>query len=385
MPFSKCLMTDFSKVAPQYSSTHQQTLDWIIAAHTMVEAQQNGVPQESEKIQLFREKLTAELYRVGCKPGMINRRGHEIADFNHFSWNEMEIYRLKERSEGVGLQARQKVHAEITERIVEKFYPENSTPPHHLIHVSCTGYSAPNCAQKLVSKRGWGNTTSVLNAYHMGCYSSVPAIRIAAALANQRPSRVDIVHTELCTLHMNPSLHAIDQLVGQSLFADGFIQYSIESEETSEEKSALRILSIHEQILPESQDMMKWLLMDWGFYFLLSHKIPGTIAKHLKDFTAQLCAFAGVDEAEIQKNGVYAIHPGGPKIIDYAEKIFELSPERLFYSRLILQNYGNMSSATLPHIWEIICNDHAIPSGTKILSLAFGPGLTIAGILMEKA
>ncbi|HXF28506.1 MAG TPA: 3-oxoacyl-[acyl-carrier-protein] synthase III C-terminal domain-containing protein, partial [Chlamydiales bacterium] len=66
------------------------------------------------------------------------------------------------------------------------------------------------------------------------------------------------------------------------------------------------------------------------------------------------------------------------------QKLFQLRDEQLFYSRSILQQYGNISSATLPHMWQAICNDPKIVKNTKVISMAFGPGLTIAGMIGEK-
>jgi predicted naringenin-chalcone synthase len=51
----------------------------------------------------------------------------------------------------------------------------------------------------------------------------------------------------------------------------------------------------------------------------------------------------------------------------------------------VLRDHGNMSSATLPHIWARIAVDTSVPSGTLITSLAFGPGLTVYGAVLRKA
>jgi predicted naringenin-chalcone synthase len=57
-------------------------------------------------------------------------------------------------------------------------------------------------------------------------------VRIATGFSTQDGSsgeargaeaRVDIVHTELCSLHLQPLRHEAEQLVIQSLFADGCI------------------------------------------------------------------------------------------------------------------------------------------------------------------
>jgi predicted naringenin-chalcone synthase len=50
----------------------------------------------------------------------------------------------------------------------------------------------------------------------------------------------------------------------------------------------------------------------------------------------------------------------------------------------VLNEHGNMASATAPHIWQAIVESPEIPVGSKVLSMAFGPGLTVIGALFEK-
>ncbi len=61
-----------------------------------------------------------------------------------------------------------------------------------------------------------------------------------------------------------------------------------------------------------------------------------------------------------------------------------LTERQMAPTRTIFAKYGNMSSATLPHIWEEILKNENCPSGTQIVGLAFGPGITMSGILLEK-
>ena len=70
--------------------------------------------------------------------------------------------------------------------------------------------------------------------------------------------------------------------------------------------------------------------------------------------------------------------------MDQIQEILHLQPEQLKYSRAILKKYGNISSGTLPHIWESILKDDTVADGTTIVGLAFGPGLNIAGIVLRK-
>jgi predicted naringenin-chalcone synthase len=64
------------------------------------------------------------------------------------------------------------------------------------------------------------------------------------------------------------------------------------------------------------------------------------------------------------------------------KKKLELNDDQVKESRKVLFERGNMSSATLPHVWhEMVQNEYS--EGTLILSLAFGPGLSIFGSLFE--
>jgi predicted naringenin-chalcone synthase len=70
--------------------------------------------------------------------------------------------------------------------------------------------------------------------------------------------------------------------------------------------------------------------------------------------------------------------------VDLVQHVLELRDPQVAASRDVLLRFGNMSSATLPHVWREIVHDDAIPSGTPVVSLAFGPGLTVAGSLMVR-
>jgi predicted naringenin-chalcone synthase len=147
----------------------------------------------------------------------------------------------------------------------------------------------------------------------------------------------------------------------------------------------MKVLALHESLIPHSTEAMTWKLTDWGFRGSLSKKIPLLIANNLKGFLEELSLRANITLEVLLQQAVFAIHPGGPKILDYIQELLNLSDEQLLWSRQILRTYGNISSATLPHIWEGILRDEGISTGTAVVSLAFGPGLTIAGSILEKS
>ncbi len=352
---------DFTSIRPPFETRQDETLQWLVEAHVEAERLSVGLGDTEP----FRAEIAERVARVCCKADRVGSRGHVLADYLHRQWDEMEIYRLAERPQGADLADRCKAFAVHVDRVLERMYAD-SEPPDDLIHVTCTGYVAPSGPQKLVARRGW--KTHITHAYHMGCYGALPAVRIAAGYQALGSKRIDVVHTEICSLHTHPLEHGAEQLVAQSLFADGFIRYCVGSEGPSFE-----VTQFEELIIPDTEEQMTWNLSGWGFSISLARQIPVQIVRALPGF---LKRFSGWEQA------VFAIHPGGPKILDYVQAGLSLADEQIAHSGAVLRKFGNMSSATLPHIWQDMLPD--VPVGQLIVSLAFGPGLTIYGSLMRR-
>lgn len=275
--------------------------------------------------------------------------------------------------------------------VFDEFYSKTTTSPENLIHVTCSGYSSPSVAQEAVIERKW-ESVQVTHSYHMGCYGAFPAIRTGSSLlcASKDKGRVDVVHTELLSVHLNLTAFSPANTMICSLFADGFIGYSLYDEESFynddavKEKKGLRILASHEVIIPDSLEDMSWDLGEYNFLMTLSKRVPVFIRKNIKAFLTVLCNKVNINLEEQKANMHFAIHPGGPKIIDYVVDAIGISSSQACWSYDILSRQGNMSSATIPHILNEIINDPNIAAGTKVAAMAFGPGLTATGLLLEK-
>jgi predicted naringenin-chalcone synthase len=366
-------LKNFQVLRPKFEERQETLLDWIVAAHTKTETHKD---EEAELA--FSSACKESLFKLGLGENKIQKRGYHLKDCTHRNWSEMEIYNLEEKATGHHLGERMTFFEREATEIFEHFFPTADTLSSHLIHVTCTGYVAPSPAQKIVSKHVQGAGTIVTHAYHMGCYGSIPATRMAMGHYVLEGGETDIVHTEFCSLHMNPTLHSTEQLVIQSLFADGFIKYTLAGNEDS---SSLKIHTILEEIVENSTTKMVWNCDYWGFQMTIAKEVPVLIRRHLPGYLKRLSEKAGGKDL---RKARFAIHPGGPKIIEQIAEVLELDEKQFCHSREVLQNYGNMSSATLPHVWEKMLQDETVAPGELIVSLAFGPGLSISGALFEK-
>jgi predicted naringenin-chalcone synthase len=364
-------VTAFRTLRPRYQATQEQILEWLVETHTR-EAEEEAAGDPCFDAGAFAKHLRRMVRHVCCGTASIAQRGFSVYE--------------RAREVLGGTAARTDAFAREVDSAFEHLYEGEADPPRDLVHVTCTGYVAPSGAQRLVATRGWGDRVRVTHAYHMGCYASVPALRIAAGLlasgadGADGASRADIVHTELCSLHFDPRCHTPEQLVVQSLFADGCIRYALEERDGG----GLRLLAVHEAVASETGEAMQWKPGDRGMRMVLSREVPGYVGRAVQGFAAALFARGGRDFATERERAFFAIHPGGPRIIDVVRDALELRDEQVAASRDVLRHYGNMSSATLPHVWKALLDEAAVPPGALVASFAFGPGLTLAGALLAK-
>lgn len=350
----------FRSFLPANHLPQKETIDWILSSHLRNESFKNPhVNEEDFKRKLRRFTVTDQ--HISC-------RFFESDDVSG-EWQTHKIYRLMPESPaGVTIGERNKFFADRVQKILGQAYPDQS--PDHLVHVTCTGYISPSPPQRFFAEKE--SSTKITHAYHMGCYASLPAIRMAAGLALSEGSDIDVFHTEMCSLHLNSGTHSPEQMVVQTLFADGHITYKV-----GKASQGFKIIAIREKLIPDSYEDMMWFPESHGMSMTLSREVPLKIGGALPEFLQQLAQEAGVKTEELLQKAVFAIHPGGPKIIEAVQKKLELREAQVGASKKILFERGNMSSATLPHVWQEIWQNQ--PEYETVVSLAFGPGLTMFG------
>ncbi|MCA9296902.1 MAG: type III polyketide synthase, partial [Phycisphaerales bacterium] len=242
----------------------------------------------------------------------------------------------------------------------------------HLISVSCTGFIAPGVDVQLIHALGLPAGTPRTAIGFMGCHGALNGLRIARALVDADPSAVVLMCcVELCSLHFaygwNP-----ERIVANALFADGAGAVIVAGPDAPVHApaAAWTIVSDATEILPDTTDPMSWTIGDHGFEMTLSPTVPDRIHNALPSF---LTRWLG-DDIDIAAINAWAVHPGGPRILDAVEASLELPPAALDISRTILRTCGNVSSVTLLLILHAMTDANV---AGPLLMLAFGPGLTI--------
>ena len=245
--------------------------------------------------------------------------------------------------------------------------------------VSCTGYSTPGLDIRIAADLGLAPDAQRLVVGHMGCYAAIPALGTAADFVVARGHPAVALCCELTSLHLQPADGDRGQAVSHALFGDAAAAVVLTPEP---EPGALEVLDVAAVTDPSTADHMTWEITDRGFRMGLSPEVPRVLARHVGPMVGGLLARHGLTPADVDG---WAVHPGGPRILDVVAEQLELAAGALDASRAVLARRGNCSSATVLLVLdELRAAGHPRP-GRTCLALAFGPGLTLYAALLRAA
>lgn len=244
----------------------------------------------------------------------------------------------------------------------------------HLITASCTGFSAPGLDIQLVKRLHLSREVMRLHVGYMGCHAAINALRAAQGfLAHCPTARVLLCCAELCSLHWQYTAEA-EKWLGNVLFADGAAALLLAGTGPSD---TWKLTNTGSTLLANTHELMSWMIGDHGFEMYVSPQLPVVLRRSLRDWLGDWLRRNGLS---VDRIGSWAIHPGGPKILEAVATALELSPAALEASWYILAEYGNMSSPSVLFVLEHL-RRHNAPR--PALALAFGPGLTLEVALFE--
>jgi alkylresorcinol/alkylpyrone synthase len=239
---------------------------------------------------------------------------------------------------------------------------------------TCTGYRTPGLDIEIARMLPLPADARRLLIGHTGCHAALPALATVSdyVAAHDRPAA--LLCLELTSLHLQPATIDPEQMVSHALFADAAAAVVLRPETAA----GLRVIDVDARTDTARRHQMTWDVTDLGFRMGLSPEVPDALAEHVGPLVKDLLGRHGHD---VQDVAAWAVHPGGPRILDAIEEGLGLDPAALATSRTVLAEHGNCSSATVILVLQQILA--AGPPAGPVVALAFGPGLTLYGALLE--
>jgi predicted naringenin-chalcone synthase len=244
---------------------------------------------------------------------------------------------------------------------------------------SCTGYVTPGLDILLARDLGMSPRTQRLFIGHMGCYAALPGLGAVSDYVASRGRPALLLCLELTTLHLQPPSRDPQQIVAHALFSDAAAAVAVLPGQSAT-TGGYAVREVTAMTDTATADHMTWDVTDLGFRMGLSPRVPDVLAEHVGPVVTDLLDRQGLAVSDVEG---WAVHPGGPKILDVVRDSLGLPEERIAPSRETLATHGNCSSPTVLLIMDAL-RRQPVPPRTVVM-LAFGPGLTLYAALLSSA
>ena len=244
-----------------------------------------------------------------------------------------------------------------------------------VVTVSSTGISTPSLEARAHARLGLRDDVRRVPIFGLGCAGGATGLSVAARLARADPREtVLLVTVELCTLAFRDDELTKANIVATALFGDGAAAAVLSA---GGEDGLIEIESSGEHLWPDSLDVMGWRVDPVGLGAIFSRSIPDLITAKLRPAAEAFLGRRGLSASDLDS---FVFHPGGAKVVDALEGVFELPQGALNKERQILRDFGNMSAPTVLFVLQEALRVGV--SGRGFLS-ALGPGFTASFLTFQ--
>jgi alkylresorcinol/alkylpyrone synthase len=248
-----------------------------------------------------------------------------------------------------------------------------------VLSTSCTGYMMPSLDAHLIERIGLPATVRRVPITEMGCAAGVGTVALAGVLLGSSSAAALVVSVELSSLGLQLAEPSRADMMANLLFGDGAAGAVVAA------KTAARgpeIMASHSTLWPGSLRLLGMRLTDTGFRLQLSRALPQLVARHLAPTMREFLGAYGLTLAEVS---FWAVHPGGPRVLESVQAALGLSDAAVRPSWQVWEDHGNLSSATVFFILRHLGKHMPPRPGAYGVMLAFGPGVACEVVLLRAA
>ena len=253
-----------------------------------------------------------------------------------------------------------------------------------LIVTSVTGVAVPSLDARLIPRLGLRPDIKRLPVFGLGCVAGAAGLaRLHDYLLAWPAHTAALLAVELCSLSLPRSEVTTADLVASALFGDGAAAVVATGGDTAAPPLAARlpqVIATRSEVYPDSTDTLGWRLGADGFRIVLTAELAEVVERRLN---GSVTAFLGEHGLTVDDIGSWICHPGGPKVLDAAQRALKLPDSALAASRRSLSEAGNMSSVSVLHILELTAGQDEPAPGSFGLMIGLGPGVSAELLLLR--
>ncbi|MGH2930741.1 MAG: type III polyketide synthase, partial [Solirubrobacteraceae bacterium] len=224
-----------------------------------------------------------------------------------------------------------------------------------------------------------------LPVFGLGCVAGAAGLARLHDYLLAWPGRTGaLLAVELCSLALPKTAVTTADLVASALFGDGAAAVVATGTNGHAEAAAASglpvVVATRSEVYPSSADALGWRLGDGGFRIVLTAELAEVVEGRLSGSVTAFLADHGLTIDDIDS---WICHPGGPKVLDAAQRALKLPDDALAASRRSLSEVGNLSSVSVLHILELTAGQDEPAPGSFGMMIGLGPGVSAELLLLK--
>lgn len=242
---------------------------------------------------------------------------------------------------------------------------------------TCTGYLCPGLTSYVTESLGLRRDVLALDLVGQGCGAALPNMRMAEALlAAKRCKTVLSICVEVCSaafyLDNDPGV-----LISACLFGDG-AGAAVLASTPHPNRRQMQWTTSGSVMVTAERDALRFEQSQGMLRNVLKRSVPQLAAMQAEAVLDNVLSKTGIARSDIR---TWIWHAGGRDVLDAVQERLKLKTDDVRWSRAVLNEYGNLSSAFVYFVLQEALRGDA-PGGWWWLS-SFGAGFSCHGALLE--
>jgi 1,3,6,8-tetrahydroxynaphthalene synthase len=232
----------------------------------------------------------------------------------------------------------------------------------------------PSLTAWLINEMDFRQDTTQLPIAQLGCAAGAAAIgRADDFCRSHADTNVLVIACEFCSLTYQPDDLAVGNLLSSGLFGDAISAAVVRSDD---EQPGIKLLDSYSYVVPNTTSWISYEVRESGFHFRLNKGVPSV----LKEAMPALTEFVLSRDRDLRELDFYAIHTGGPRVLNALHDPGGVPQAALVPSLETLRDYGNVASVSVFDVIKRIAQ-RGPAEGQDGIIVGFGPGITMEAIL----
>ncbi|HYO39712.1 MAG TPA: 3-oxoacyl-[acyl-carrier-protein] synthase III C-terminal domain-containing protein [Nocardioidaceae bacterium] len=251
-----------------------------------------------------------------------------------------------------------------------------------IISTTVTGLAVPSLDARIAALVGLRPDVKRVPLVGLGCVAGAAGVaRLDDYLVGHPDEVAVLVSVELCSLTVQRDDVSVPNLVASGLFGDGAAAVVAAGDARApQEPGQVEVLATRSHLYPDSERTMGWDVTSTGLRIVLDASVPDVVRAYLGKDVDGFLEDSGLRREDVEW---WVCHPGGPKVLEAIEGALELPRSAVQLTWDSLARIGNLSSASVLHVFEDTLRERPPRPGSYGMLMAMGPGFCSELVLLR--